>query len=76
MRFWISSIAFILAEIASLAESQCRRCDQSITGKGPFIYYVSTFLGFLDPPPPVCKHVFSTVKLGNKELSGHPKIVP
>ena len=20
--------------------------------KGPFIYYVTTFLGFLDPPPP------------------------
>ena len=24
---------------------------------GPFIYYVSTFLGFLDPPPPLHKHV-------------------
>ena len=27
---------------------------------GPFIYYVITFLGFLDPPPPLRKHVFST----------------
>ena len=44
MRFWILSTAFILVEIASLAESQCRRCDQTITGKGPFIHYVSTFL--------------------------------
>ena len=28
--------------------------------RGPFIYYVITFLGFLDPPPPLRKHVFST----------------
>ena len=28
--------------------------------KGPFIYYVITFLGFLDPPPPLRKHVFRT----------------
>ena len=28
--------------------------------KGPFIYYVITFLGFLDPPPPLRNHVFST----------------
>ena len=27
---------------------------------GPFIYYVITFLGFLDPPPPLRNHVFST----------------
>ena len=27
---------------------------------GPFIYYVITFLGFLDPPPPLRQHVFST----------------
>ena len=33
MKFWILSVAFILAEIIHLAESQCRRCDQSITGK-------------------------------------------
>ena len=26
--------------------------------KGPFIYYVITFLGFLDPPPPLRQHVF------------------
>ena len=26
----------------------------------PFIYYVITFLGFLDPPPPLRNHVFST----------------
>ena len=28
--------------------------------KGPFIYYVITFLGILDPPPPPRQHVFST----------------
>ena len=28
--------------------------------KGPFIYYVITFLGFLEPPPPLRQHVFST----------------
>ena len=28
--------------------------------KGPFIYYVITFLGFLDPPPPLRNHVCST----------------
>ena len=28
--------------------------------KGRFIYYVITFLGFLDPPPPLRQHVFST----------------
>ena len=28
--------------------------------KGPFIYYIITFLGFLDPPPPLRQHVFST----------------
>ena len=28
--------------------------------KGPFIYYVITFWGFLDPPPPLRQHVFST----------------
>ena len=26
---------------------------------GPFIYYVSTFLGFLNTPSPLHKHVFS-----------------
>ena len=31
-----------------------------LPAKGPFIYYVITFLGFLDPPPPLGKHVFST----------------
>ena len=34
---------------------------------GPFIYYVITFLGFLDPPPPLRKHVFSTEN--NKKLA-------
>ena len=28
--------------------------------KGQFIYYVITFLGFLDPPPPLRNHAFST----------------
>ena len=25
-----------------------------------YTYYVSTFLGFLDPPPPLRKHIFNT----------------
>ena len=35
-----------------------KRCDEYVFGqrnevhRGPFIYYVITFLGFLDPPPP------------------------
>ena len=33
MKFWILSLAFTLAEMIHYAESQCRRCDQSITGK-------------------------------------------
>ena len=42
-----------------LIHCQCfphKRCRES----GPFIYYVITFLGFLDPPPPLHNHVFST----------------
>ena len=27
---------------------------------GPFIYYAFSFLGILDPPPPLHQHVFST----------------
>ena len=27
---------------------------------GPFIFYIITFLVFLDPPPPLGKHIFST----------------
>ena len=34
---------------------------------GPFMYYVITFLGFLDPLPPLCKHDFSTEN--NKKLA-------
>ena len=37
-----------------------RRSHLENLAKGPFIYYVITFLGFLDPPPPLCQHVFST----------------
>ena len=32
----------------------------SLCTKGPFIYYVIIFLGFLDPPPPLRNHDFST----------------
>ena len=28
--------------------------------RGPFIYYIITFLGSLDPLPPLRQHVFST----------------
>ena len=34
--------------------------SKSANLKGPFIHYVTTFLGFLDPPPPIRNHVFST----------------
>ena len=34
---------------------------QNVTvSKGPFIYYIITFLGFLEVPPPLRQHVFST----------------
>ena len=32
----------------------------TIPSRGPFICYGSTFLGFLDPPPPLRNHVSST----------------
>ena len=31
--------------------------------KGPFIYYVITFLGFLDPPPPPYVIMFLVLKI-------------
>ena len=37
--------------------------------KGPFIYYVIKFLGFLDPPPPLRQHVFSTKNKQNLAFS-------
>ena len=45
MRFWILFVAFILAEIIHLAESQCRRCDQSITGKAIIYNYLPAIEG-------------------------------
>ena len=35
-------------------------CLKFVCASGPFIYYVITFLGFLDPLPPLRQHVFST----------------
>ena len=35
-------------------------CIQTLVCRGLFIYYVSTLLGFLDPPSPLRKHVFMT----------------
>ena len=35
--------------------------DLQVDAKGPFIYYVSTFLGFLPPPPFLSKHSFHYV---------------
>ena len=35
------------------------KCSHPIS-KGPFIYYVITFLEFLHPPPPLRKHDFTT----------------
>ena len=40
--------------------------------KGPFIYYVITILGFLDPPPPLRNHVFSTENNQNLAFSDPP----
>ena len=39
---------------------------------GPFIYYVITFLEFLDPPPPLRQHVFSTKNKQKLALSDPP----
>ena len=39
---------------------------------GPFIYYVITFLGFLDPPPPLRQRVFSTKNKQKLAFGGHP----
>ena len=39
---------------------------------GPFIYYVITFLGFLDPPPHLRKHVFSTENNQKLAISDPP----
>ena len=49
-----SSGYFMDGHLTPLGEYLERFC------KGPFIYYVSTLLGFLDPPPPLRKHVFCT----------------
>ena len=45
--------------------------------RGPFIYYVITFLGFFDPPPPLRQHVFSTknkqkLAFSGAEIQAHP----
>ena len=42
--------------------------------KGPFIYYVITFLGFLDPPPPLRQHVFSTKNQQKLAFSDPPPL--
>ena len=42
-------------------------------GKAPFVYYVSTFLGFLAPLHP-CKHVFSSEN--KKKLSFSDALPP
>ena len=39
---------------------------------GPFIYYVITILGFLDPPPPLRQHVFSTKNKQKLAFSAPP----
>ena len=43
--------------------------------KGPFIYYVITFLGFLDPPPPLRQHVFSTKNKQKLAFSDPPSLL-
>ena len=51
---------------------------------GPFIYYVITFLGFLDPPPPyvsmflvlrISKNLHSSLKLGANVESSEKLII-
>ena len=44
--------------------------------KGPFISYVITFLGFLDPPPPLRQHVFSTMNQQKLAFSAPPPPSP
>ena len=43
--------------------------------RGPFIYYVITFLGFLDPPPPLRQHVFSTKNKQKLAFSDPPSLL-
>ena len=43
-----------------------------LVSKGPFIHYVIAFLGFLDPPPPLSQHVFSTKNKQKLEFSDPP----
>ena len=41
-----------VVELETVAQKKNERSVPMGT-KGPFIYYVITFLGFLDPPPPL-----------------------
>ena len=40
--------------------------------RGPFIYYVITFLGFFDPPPPLRQHVFTSKNKQKLAFSAPP----
>ena len=40
------------------------------------MYYVITFLGFLDPPPPLRQHVFSTKNKQKLAFSDPPPSLP
>ena len=42
----------LIDEFYSRRMADCNLGQMRLFNKGPFIYYVITFLGFLDPPPP------------------------
>ena len=52
-------LKYIVGKMTGKQQKQMYQIPMLLT-KGPFIYYVSTFFGFFDPPPPLRKHVFST----------------
>ena len=62
-----------------MASWPCKQVDveeaDDAFGWGPFIYYVITFLGFLDPPPPLRQHVFSTKNKQKLAFSDPPSLL-
>ena len=68
----LASLMKYLAEttVSSRAVEQKMAC---LIAKGPFIYYVSTFLGFFDPPL-LLKHVFRTENKPKLQFSDPPPL--
>ena len=65
MKYSRTGCTYVLSFIQEFSTSYL--FEEQETPKGPFIYYVITFLGFLDPPPPLRKHAFSTAN--NQKLA-------